>query len=747
MKFPRLLLACLFAGVLLVSLALNAFEVRSSNRVVAESLDSAAIAEEYINTFKNMSFSTMPPVTSSGSVEVPELGTIAWEVGQTIGEFLPLGSFYDSFNLQLLSMENIAQLAGINLDDLSIGDIGLSDWQNLSSLVAAIPDLGNLQVMSSPLVQDLASQVLGSDIQPWEELSIDQLIQTYNLGDLSLGSIDLSQYGLDSIPGFSQAALGRFDNWEQTLISQIPGLSNVPFASLSSIPTGVGFIALHDVTYGEKEARRVNTITGSDKEGFKVPCNKDSCPYIELSGTDNLLAMALHGKQWIVGPAQMVKGGHGLLGVVNGGKEPTGRHPYGKSFKVVLEKTVESKGLGDFALYFRYCKGIYGCTPYFIGPVPWFPSHEGDILFVGFDTFYADPPPDVPARPGLPPGTELPPEISPDPNNPPIDDDCLAKLLEAVPDSMRSYASQSIPLVLAEAKRLGVNDLRHIAYILATMQRESSFGADMVNENPGVNINGGNQYIPRGYAQITHDYNYIYWSKRLGIDLVNNPERATEPEIAAKIIVGGMRDGTFTGVDIEGNLVPGGGHKLSDYFNSSKTDFYNARKIINSLDRASDVATDVEKYWEILKKCSLSAAPTPGSLTECQAGNKFIWPAQGTFTSGYGPRNGRFHAGIDLAAPIGTQIIAANCGTVTLADTVSNDAAGKNITITHPNGSRTRYLHLNKLHVTQGMKVKSGQLIGDMGTTGRSTGPHLHFEVYPVAGGSAANPLTGSASN
>ena len=111
MKFPRLLLACLFASVLFVSLALNALEMKTSNRVVAQPLDSAAIAEEYINTFKNMSFSTMPPVTSSGSAEIPEVGTIAWEVGQTIGKFLPLGSFYDSFNLQLLSMENIAQLA------------------------------------------------------------------------------------------------------------------------------------------------------------------------------------------------------------------------------------------------------------------------------------------------------------------------------------------------------------------------------------------------------------------------------------------------------------------------------------------------------------------------------------------------------------------------------------------------------------------------------------------------------------
>lgn len=718
MKFPRLLLACLFASVLFVSLALNVFETRSSNRVVAQSLDSAAIAEEYVNTFKNMSFSTMPPVTSSGSAEIPELGTIAWEVGQTIGEFLPLGSFYDSFNLQSLSMENIAQLAGISLDDLSIGDIGLSDWQSLSSLVTAIPELGNLQVLSSPLVQDLVSQVLGSEVQPWEELSIDQLIQTYNLGDLSLGSIDLSQYGLDSIPGFSQAALGGFDNWEQTVISQIPGLSNVPFTSFSSIPTGVGFIALHDVTYGEKEARRRNTITGSNKEGFKVPCNKDSCPHIELSGPNNLLALALHGKQWIVGPAQMVKGGHGLLGVVNGGKEPTGRHPYGKSFKVVLEKTDESKGLGDFALYFRYCKGIYGCTPYFIGPVPWFPSHEGDIVFVGFDTFYADPPSNVPSHPGLPPGTELPPGSEDNPITP-TSDEC---------ETYKGVSMGAFEKAIATIESLGSGGYTAIGdWVCAddgtncgrALGKYQFMTYNEVARNRILSKPGGANFLQRA-ASISASKADL--SKEILTYFPPQEQEAAEDEWFKALINKAAGEGKSGD-----NLVERSGamHNAGLYSTDGSASKYGDR-----------VLEEYKKAKPGVDEACKQKGTCTGSLANPAAG----YPV----TSGYGLRvhpisgQARPHSGIDYGTPMNTPIKAADGGKVAHASWMGG--YGNTVDITHCDGRLTRYAHLNQISVTRGGAVAKGQVIGRAGTTGRSTGPHLHFEVHVK--GRAVDPNT-----
>jgi murein DD-endopeptidase MepM/ murein hydrolase activator NlpD len=117
----------------------------------------------------------------------------------------------------------------------------------------------------------------------------------------------------------------------------------------------------------------------------------------------------------------------------------------------------------------------------------------------------------------------------------------------------------------------------------------------------------------------------------------------------------------------------------------------------------------------------------------------FIWPADGVFTSGFGYRWGRVHQGIDIAAPIGTPILAAASGVVDYAQW--NDGGyGNMIDIRHPDGTITRYGHMSELYVKEGQTVTQGQLIGAMGSTGFSTGPHLHFEIRPN-GGSAVDPM------
>ncbi len=117
----------------------------------------------------------------------------------------------------------------------------------------------------------------------------------------------------------------------------------------------------------------------------------------------------------------------------------------------------------------------------------------------------------------------------------------------------------------------------------------------------------------------------------------------------------------------------------------------------------------------------------------------FIWPADGVFTSGFGWRWGRIHAGIDIAGPIGTPIVAAASGVVEYASW--NDGGyGNMIDIRHSDGTITRYAHMNELYVKEGQAVSQGQTIGAMGSTGFSTGPHLHFEIRPN-GGSAIDPM------
>ena len=118
----------------------------------------------------------------------------------------------------------------------------------------------------------------------------------------------------------------------------------------------------------------------------------------------------------------------------------------------------------------------------------------------------------------------------------------------------------------------------------------------------------------------------------------------------------------------------------------------------------------------------------------------FAFPVNGgyRFTSGFGPRRGRQHKGIDLAGPVGTPILATADGVVTHADWLSG--YGRLIKVQHALGFETRYAHLNRIVVKVGQRVSRGDLIGAMGNSGRSTGPHLHYEVR--IGGAAVNPMT-----
>jgi murein DD-endopeptidase MepM/ murein hydrolase activator NlpD len=117
----------------------------------------------------------------------------------------------------------------------------------------------------------------------------------------------------------------------------------------------------------------------------------------------------------------------------------------------------------------------------------------------------------------------------------------------------------------------------------------------------------------------------------------------------------------------------------------------------------------------------------------------YIWPAQGVFTSGYGWRWGRMHRGIDVAGPVGTPIVAAAPGTVTYSRWNSG-GYGNLVEITHPDGSLTLYAHNNRNLVSEGENVAQGQQIAEMGSTGFSTGPHLHFEIHRPGQG-ATDPM------
>ncbi len=127
-------------------------------------------------------------------------------------------------------------------------------------------------------------------------------------------------------------------------------------------------------------------------------------------------------------------------------------------------------------------------------------------------------------------------------------------------------------------------------------------------------------------------------------------------------------------------------------------------------------------------------------------GGKFAWPVPSTsrITSSYGYRihpvykTKKFHSGIDIGAPYGVDIVAAADGTVTLATT--NGGYGKCVIINHGSGITTLYGHNSQLLVSKGDRVSKGQVIAKAGSTGVSTGPHLHYEVR--INGSTTDPMS-----
>jgi len=127
-------------------------------------------------------------------------------------------------------------------------------------------------------------------------------------------------------------------------------------------------------------------------------------------------------------------------------------------------------------------------------------------------------------------------------------------------------------------------------------------------------------------------------------------------------------------------------------------------------------------------------APTPPS-----GGGALAWPSGGPITSPYGPRWGSFHSGIDIGIPVGTPVHAADSGTVIIAKTGYNGGYGNYLVVDHGGGISTLYAHNSALLVGVGSKVSRGQMITRSGNSGRSTGPHLHFEVR--VNGGHVNPM------
>ncbi len=153
-----------------------------------------------------------------------------------------------------------------------------------------------------------------------------------------------------------------------------------------------------------------------------------------------------------------------------------------------------------------------------------------------------------------------------------------------------------------------------------------------------------------------------------------------------------------------------------------------------------EAAAEYERSAAIIQ-AQLNAMQSAGSGSPASGSpsvSGFIWPANGSLTSNFGPRWGRMHSGIDIAAPYGAPVWAAKAGRVAIASWYGG--YGNLVVIDHGGGVTTWYGHNSSFAVSVGQQVSQGQVIAGCGSTGNSTGPHVHFEIR--INGSPVNPLS-----
>jgi hypothetical protein len=570
-----------------------------------------------------LSFSDLPAINNNGSIDLED-SSRQWATGQTPDQFLRLGDI-QSLLPQSLSIETISEALGQDSSGTSIGDFAPLATQSVGSLLKAMPELSQLSIDDIPVLQALFSEKASLNPSQLQGTQLNQLLQDYpELSQLNLDDIDLSQFSIDSLPGADKLPISKLDGWEKATLKEVPGLNKLPMGSFPGAPllAGGGIMRV-DFVHGPEEAERTNTISGSDVMGFRVPCtigNPDDCAYIELDDAENVgrsVQSPLEGVQWISGKYQEVEGGHGAYKWVNNGKEPTGRLPFGDTFKVVVWEPDEVTDSVTTALFARYCDD-WGCTPYFIGPIPFMTYHRDDPIFVGLIT--PEPPTlesSTPTRAkkggGFPPMTTFDSSIlgggrGGDGRTCTVDpsklDGATKAAIASVDSASREGAMNMVPYIMNACTEAGVTDSDQLAYIIATAQHETDHFRTMQEYSRTMYDECG---WGEGMVQVTWCGNKERVFRELGLPAYGgmNDHRLQQPEVAAQALCRGMKEGWY-----------GQGRPIAECIGGGRVDYRCARAQVNGTDRWEEIGAAADR---IKSGLAGSGGATGNNAVVCQS--------------------------------------------------------------------------------------------------------------------------------
>lgn len=611
----------------------------------------------------------------------------------------------------------------------------------------------------------LTTKAAGIDVA---DSTLDRVLSSHpQLGDLKLGEIDLSQYSLSSIPNLNSAQLGAFSDWQTTLIKDVPGLNVLPLSSFPNPITEIGNLVMRiDAIYSPAERRRTKTISGSDVQGFSVNCQENDCAYIELDDLENSgrnVRGVLEGKQWISGKYQEVEGGSGCLKGVNGGKEPTGRLPFGSAFKVVIMEPDERTDTVDTALFFRFCSPC-GCSPYFIGPVPFFTYRVNSPIFVGALESSSSGSSSVatgavrgsvssPITKGVGTAANINVPCPPSATTPVsvgnVQGVNVAALSEAIAniESSGSYETVGVHVCADGGKNCGIplGKYQFMSY--------NEYAASSISFKPE-----GEQFLAKlqGGYQPTQAELFQFFPPA-------DQEAVFAQSIASKLNATSQEKDPTTGSFFSDDRLierVAQKHFGGDYskVDGGATDTFGRLTLLSYgqdvLKRYRGESTTVAGSNTAACVPTSSAAQSSNSASVTSGGQSTgIKPANGPVIRRFGMRTRpvsgvrKTYSGIAIAGSMGSPVKAVDGGIVKTVvsnckEGVQNCGGGYGnwIEIEHDNSRTTRYayLHEGSVKLKVGDRISQGEVIGELGSTGTTAEPRLHFETR--INGTAVNP-------
>ena len=696
MRLRPLLAAFLFSLASVPSLA------RSQAIFDTSTAPATTAATDDITGDFTFSLSDMGPIQSDGSANYPGLGQVNWTAGTPAADIFTVGML-NEFGFANLSIDQIGSTTGQPLANASLSSFPLVQKLSVSQLADAIPGLAETPINQVPPLAALAQQQGIALLNN----TVGQLASQLPGPIGQLGG-QLANFGINQIPGLSSTSLNQLPGIDAAKISDIPGLSQFPLFNPLSVKD---WFVPFDIGYGMSECslghdcheRNIDNTASGNMKNMSIPCmgEKQSCAHIEVRRN---LGNVTQNIRWI-SKEQQVSGGSGLASAICS-KEPTGRFPLGPNPKVVLEKIDEKAGKVEFALYFSvhvdldesdsaHCFGPF--------PMPIFGSaKEGQWIMFGPD-----------AVPKNSPFSSIGQQGGPGGSGPGAGGDYGGSCVATDGKTSATYK--------------GVN-VASFKQAISNVESLSSGGykaiGDYVNNDGAGNHGralGKYQFMSYGPARA------IILQKPGGQDFLN---RVDSPSANVEQLQS-LTEKFFTQQEQEA-LMDSQIRHLADVASAR------GRQGDALIYRMAEMHTGGEAAPSGVDDKYAARVVTGYKKGGCVAGSgtstgKLHYPVSAPITSGYGwrthPVTGEeaFHGGVDFGAGYGTPIHAADGGVVLFAG--YDRLCGNMVVIDHKNGLTTIYCHASVLKTATGTPVSAGQVIALVGSTGRSTGPHLYLGV------------------